>query len=149
MTILDMIIWVEWISAKTACVASKNMLNARRMEVNFMAKLRNCPNCGAPYELDTYRCPYCATLYYDMSAIDMDHKEPFYMKIRVNGATITQLVVPDDCEFEMNEDHVDITGCSGAVVGSYVTSRSLNTRIGFRAIKMPGKNCLMIMKNEK
>ena len=33
-------------------------------------KGRNCPNCGAVYEIDKNKCPYCSTSYYDMSAID-------------------------------------------------------------------------------
>lgn len=35
-------------------------------------KNRNCPNCGAPYEINKYKCPYCGTLYLDLSMINFD-----------------------------------------------------------------------------
>lgn len=43
---------------------------------------RNCPNCGAPYNVELNKCPYCGTSYFDMSAIDMETHEPFFLKIR-------------------------------------------------------------------
>lgn len=45
---------------------------------------RNCPNCGAPYDIDKNKCPYCGASYYDMSAVDFESGEPFYLKIRTN-----------------------------------------------------------------
>lgn len=42
----------------------------------------NCPNCGAP--INEERCPFCGTLFIDFAAIDAD--EPFFMKIKYNGA---------------------------------------------------------------
>ena len=43
---------------------------------------RNCPNCGAPEDVELNKCPYCGTSYFDMSAIDMEMHEPFFLKIR-------------------------------------------------------------------
>lgn len=58
-------------------------------------KGKNCPNCGAVYEPEKNKCPYCGTSYYDMSALNF---EPFYLKIKTNmdgkPAYITQLVKP-------------------------------------------------------
>ena len=45
---------------------------------------RNCPNCGAPLESDVCKCPYCGTSYFDISAINLDAGEPFYLKVRTN-----------------------------------------------------------------
>ena len=45
---------------------------------------RNCPNCGAPLESDVCKCPYCSTSYFDISAINLDASEPFYLKVRTN-----------------------------------------------------------------
>lgn len=36
-----------------------------------MKKL-NCPNCGAPFEIETHKCPYCGTSYFDMGCIDFE-----------------------------------------------------------------------------
>jgi hypothetical protein len=43
---------------------------------------RNCPNCGASLESDVCKCPYCGTSYFDISAINIDDGEPFYLKLR-------------------------------------------------------------------
>lgn len=45
-------------------------------------KQTNCPNCGAPYDLELTKCPYCGTNYFDLSFIDFDVTEPFYIKIK-------------------------------------------------------------------
>lgn len=45
-------------------------------------KNRNCPNCGAPLELVEYKCPYCGTLYLDLTMIDFDNKTPFFLTIK-------------------------------------------------------------------
>ena len=61
-------------------------------------KGKNCPNCGAVYEPEKNKCPYCGTSYYDMSALNFESSEPFYLKIKtnINGKPvyITQLVKP-------------------------------------------------------
>jgi hypothetical protein len=32
---------------------------------------RNCINCGAPIEIETVKCPYCGTSYFDFTDIDL------------------------------------------------------------------------------
>lgn len=32
---------------------------------------KNCLNCGAPYELFEYKCPYCGTLYLDLLLLEL------------------------------------------------------------------------------
>lgn len=44
-------------------------------------EMLNCPNCGAPIE--TEKCPYCGTVFWDFSAIDT--KDINYLKIKHNG----------------------------------------------------------------
>lgn len=96
---------------------------------------RNCPNCGAPYEIERCRCPYCGTAYFDMSIIDFDNKEPFFLKIKSNGYLITQLVFPEtgNISTEMNEVRVT-TGHSNAVLYSFEESRSATTDISLKAL---------------
>lgn len=45
---------------------------------------RNCPNCGAPLDKDVCKCPYCNTSYFDISSINLDAGEPFYLKVRTH-----------------------------------------------------------------
>ena len=56
-----------------------------------MAENRNCPNCGAPYDVQLNKCPYCGTSYFDLSCLQIGDK-PFYLKIKdsARGITVTQ-----------------------------------------------------------
>ena len=103
---------------------------------------RNCPNCGAPYEADKNKCTYCGTSYYDMSAIDFESGEPFYLKIKTkwNGkyVYITQLVRPILDTIEVTTDTTDYIGKYSEKLHSYVSNRGLTTNVGF--IGVPDKN---------
>ena len=37
-----------------------------------MGKTRNCENCGAPIDMETDKCPYCGTSYFDFSNIEIN-----------------------------------------------------------------------------
>ena len=110
---------------------------------------RNCHNCGAPYDIDTNTCPYCGTSYYDMSAIDFESGEPFYLKIRTNmngkQVYITQLVKPILNTIEMSTDTVDCYAHN--TVASYISNKSLTTNISFIGISDQNGN-LMTMTVE-
>jgi len=41
-----------------------------------MSEKRNCPNCGAPYDVQLNKCPYCDTSYFDLSCLQIGD-EPF------------------------------------------------------------------------
>ena len=41
---------------------------------------RNCPNCGAPLEAETNKCPYCGTSYLDICGLKLDGKTPIVLK---------------------------------------------------------------------
>lgn len=102
-------------------------------------RLRNCPNCGAPYETDLNKCPYCGTSYYDLSALDITAREPFYLKIKtkMNGhpCYITQLVKPRaDMSIEMSSETVDVIGSSGNSICSFTKGMSLTTNLSFEAV---------------
>lgn len=38
---------------------------------------KNCINCGAPFNIELNKCPYCGTSYFDMSCLDLDSGKPF------------------------------------------------------------------------
>ena len=100
---------------------------------------RNCPNCGAPYDVKLNKCPYCGTSYYDLSALDIDAQEPFYLKIKsvINGKPcyITQLVRPmRDMSMELGMESTDIMGYGGSRLCSFVNSQTLTTNLRFQAI---------------
>lgn len=107
-----------------------------------MPKGKNCPNCGAVYEIDKNKCPYCGTSYYDMSAIDFEDGEPFYLKIKtkMNGKTIyvTQLVVPKFGGLTLNNECAYAYGRYNKRLCSCVTNQILTTDVTFETV--PDKN---------
>ena len=103
---------------------------------------RNCPNCGAPYDIELNKCPYCDTSYYDLSALDLTAREPFYLKIKteLNGQPcyITQLVrYKPDMSIEISNETVDYYGNYGCLIGTYTSSRTMTTNISFEAVTSP------------
>lgn len=103
-----------------------------------MAKQRNCPNCGAPYEVYEAKCPYCGTAYFDMSMVDMDAHEPFYLKVKVNGMLVTQMVIPEMAVFEQDtESELYVGGLGNTALCRVFVPRSLSTDLSFKAVVNP------------
>ena len=103
---------------------------------------RNCPNCGAPYEAEKNKCPYCGTSYYDLSALDLTAREPFYLKIKteIDGhpCYITQLVrFKPDMSIEISSETVDACDLSGMTICSFVRSSTMTTNISFESVVSP------------
>ena len=96
---------------------------------------KNCPNCAAPYDPAENRCPYCGTAYFDMSTVDFDNREPFYLKIKVNGYTITQLVIPETCAFSSVSEQLEARGgLADRVLYQMPISTKYLTQLGFAGI---------------
>ena len=100
---------------------------------------RNCPNCGAPYDVDLNKCPYCETSYYDLSALDFTAREPFYLKIKTEmggkSCYITQLVRPRaDMSINFNTEVVDVCDIWDNRICSFTKSQSMTTNIAFDAV---------------
>ena len=102
-----------------------------------MSKL-NCPNCGAPISADNNKCPYCGTSYFDLSSIDINNDEPFYLKIRMGNMTLTQLVrVLPDMSINFESNSCSIYNPSGDRLYKFTTSNSMFTNLKFEAIVDP------------
>jgi hypothetical protein len=112
-----------------------------------MPKSKNCPNCGAPYDITETKCPYCGTSYFDMASIDMSTTEPFYLKIRIGEYDITQKVLPELGEFESTAETVDCYGgYTNQPIANIVISRNLNTKLSFVAVADEKDNILAKIK---
>ena len=112
---------------------------------------RNCPNCGAPYDIKLNKCPYCGTSYYDLSALDLTVREPFYLKIKteMNGQPcyITQLVRPNaDMSIDFSTETVDVYGLGNSLISSVVRSHTMTTNISFEAVTSPSHKNLCIIE---
>lgn len=106
---------------------------------------RNCPNCGAPYDIHLNTCPYCNTSYFDMSAIDIGSTEPFYLKLRMGNSVFTSKVVASSSEviFDSNSCHADFTGDDGAPIKTVRIMPNIDININFRSINsFKGNDCL-------
>lgn len=108
----------------------------------------NCPNCGAVINPEQHKCSYCGTSYFDMSAIDFENGEPFYLKIKTkwNGSDvlITQLVKPS-----LNAINLTTTSdcCYSGIGGrllSWKNEKCLTTEISFLSIPMTNKSLLEV-----
>lgn len=108
-----------------------------------MAKGRNCPNCGAPYDPNEPKCPYCGTIYYDMSAINFDDGEPIYLQIKTNDMVIMQKVIPQLGGIEITHDALSF--------GSYKVTRSccVNTSVSFQSVADTDGTIMKIIAYER
>jgi len=98
----------------------------------------NCPNCGAPISADNNKCPYCNTSYFDLSSIDINNNEPFYLKIRMGKMTLTQLVrVLPDMSINLESNTCSIYNSLGDKLYEVTTSNSMFTDLKFEAIIDP------------
>lgn len=103
-------------------------------------KQRNCPNCGAPYEIELNTCPYCGTSYFDMSAIDIDEKHPFYLKLKMGDMIFTSKVIAEpDIQILLNEDSYDAVGRHGNRIGRFTVNRYIDIDMRFKSVYNPNQ----------
>ena len=104
-----------------------------------MNKQKNCPNCGAPYEYGINKCPYCGTIYFDLSIIDFDSKQPIFLTIKKDNLLITQQAIPSRCKIDYTIESISaVTGKGNSIMESYF-SPSLKTEISFDGIIVDNK----------
>ena len=98
----------------------------------------NCPNCGAPISADNNKCPYCNTSYFDLSSIDINNDEPFYLKIRMGKMILTQLVrVLPDMSINFESNSCSMHDSLGNKLYEFTTSNNMFTNLNFEAITDP------------
>ena len=99
---------------------------------------RNCPNCGAPLEVDICKCPYCGTSYFDISAISIGNREPFYLKLKLEnptgGYTVVTAYVITEASLEINcgpeYTYANVDGKERR----FITETDYQFHLGFRSI---------------
>lgn len=110
-----------------------------------MPKGKNCPNCGAPYDPALNKCPFCGTIYFDMSCLDISSHEPIYLKLRVqlrgddgrhHACAITQKCIPmlSEASMEMSNDCTYCTNIFGRDMRAVTSGLTLETHLNFRAV---------------
>ena len=99
---------------------------------------RNCPNCGAPLDDNYCKCPYCGTLYYDLTVLD--DEVPCYIKFRTAMGTITTYAKPELKEINIWRDSFDITDVMGHRLASHYSSVDCNIDVTFHPMVDWSKN---------
>lgn len=101
-------------------------------------KQRNCPNCGAPYNMELSTCPYCGTSYFDMSAMDINEGHPFYLKLKMGDMVFTsKVVVEPDVQMNFSEDSRSFIGRNGNEIGRVIVNRYIDIDMRFKSVYDP------------
>lgn len=114
---------------------------------------RNCPNCGAVYEINKNKCPYCDTSYFDLSSLNFTDQKPFYLKVRMNiggqNIYITQLVRPILENMQVTTNYCYALDSYNKPIATFKNDSCLNTNIKFEAIPDENNNLFtMVIDNE-
>ena len=96
-------------------------------------KQKNCPNCGAPYDLWRVCCPYCNTPYLDLTFFDLDSKDPIFLRFKANlngtSVVITQKVkIVPGTSMTLSSSSQNFYG------GNLVLEHSLDTVMSFKRV---------------
>lgn len=64
----------------------------------------NCINCGAAKEVTEIKCPFCGTVYLDMTTIDFFGHTPVILKLQGSGKSEPVIVkaIPTMGRFDIN-----------------------------------------------
>ena len=95
-----------------------------------MREILNCPNCGAP--ITSEQCPYCGTLFYDFSAIEIG--KPCFLKIKWGNNIMLVKADVRNIDLNMSSDTVDTYDICGGRICSFVTRSSMDMTMEFNCI---------------
>ena len=112
---------------------------------------RNCPNCGAPYNVELSTCPYCGTSYFDMSAIVINDRRPFYLKLKMGDMVFTSKVIVDsDININFSEDSCYCCdGQHNGSVGRVIMNRNIDIDMRFKSVYDPNRIlCTLEVKDD-
>lgn len=95
-----------------------------------MRKQLNCPNCGGPITQE--QCPYCGTMFYDFSAIEIG--KPCYIKIKHNSQLILVKAIANNVECRMYADTYDCVDDLGNIMYSFPANRNIDFSMDFHCV---------------
>lgn len=100
-----------------------------------MSENRNCPNCGAPYDVGLSKCPYCETSYFDLCSLQIGG-EPFYLKIKdpARGIVFTQKCYLKNVDVSIESHNAYVDNPLGYRQVAVCTSRDLTIDLSLEAI---------------
>lgn len=86
----------------------------------------NCPNCGAPITAE--KCPYCGTLFYDFSTIEVG--KPSYIKIKHKGKIVMCKAFLTECSFNLQNQYAQHRPL-GALSREVIVGQTAEITMGF------------------
>lgn len=95
-----------------------------------MRKILNCPNCGAP--ITSEQCPYCGTLFYDFSAIEIG--KPCFLKIKLDNNIMLVKAISRNIDINMSSDTVEAYDTFGSPILTFVTNRNMDLSMEFNCV---------------
>ena len=95
-----------------------------------MRDVLDCPNCGAP--ITSERCPYCGTLFYDFSAIEIG--KPCFIKIKYNNDIYLVKAICNSADLSMNVETCDAYDMLGSIIYTCTKNESLNLSMDFSCV---------------
>lgn len=115
-----------------------------------MSNLRNCMNCGAPFDVKSDRCSYCGTSFFDLTAMDLSSEKPFMLKLKLGDQIITQLVVPmQEAEIVMNCDTYFAKNPRTLDPILAYTHHSFITTLQFQSVPWETHNDIVLIQEEQ
>ena len=95
-----------------------------------MRDVLNCPNCGAP--VTSEKCPYCGTLFYDFSAIEVG--KPCFLKIKWGNNIMLVKAATKNVEINLSSDTTDTYDCLGNRLCTFTTSHNMDMAMEFHCV---------------
>lgn len=95
-----------------------------------MREKLNCPNCGAP--IDSEKCSYCGTLFYDFSAIEIG--KPCYLKIKFDNNIMLVKAIPRNADISMNTETCEAYDICGSIITTFTKSIGMDLSMEFSCV---------------
>ena len=96
---------------------------------------RNCPNCGAPYDVLLHKCPFCGTSYFDITSIDLQNSEECFLKIKLGDIILLQRGQFNSGAIEMTTDTTYVYG-NNIKLRQFVSRPNITMNLTFNASSM-------------
>lgn len=95
-----------------------------------MREVLNCPNCGAP--IVSEQCPYCGTLFYDFSAIEIG--KPCFLKIKWGDNVMLVKAVARNIDVNISSDTIDAYSVFGERICTFTTNQNMDLFMDFNCV---------------
>ena len=113
----------------------------------------NCVNCGAAKDSEEMKCPFCGTLYFDMTALDLDGRTPVACVFKMPGywsnvKKVTMLAIPRLEAIEQDSPSVTELWADNRVMATIAEPQPPKFKIDFTPVMQNDGVFLKMYTNE-